>query len=92
MAAPRAEPDVASPPRERILAAARELFYQRGIHAVGVDAIAETAGSFSTEFPGQRVDYIFTFGIDAARLKQACVVYDEPAKIASDHYPVFLEV
>jgi AcrR family transcriptional regulator len=31
------------PPRERILAAARELFYQRGIRAVGVDAIAEAA-------------------------------------------------
>jgi AcrR family transcriptional regulator len=34
-----------SPPRERILAAARELFYRRGIHAVGVDAIAEAAGT-----------------------------------------------
>ena len=33
------------PPRERILAAARELFYRRGIHAVGVDAIAESAGT-----------------------------------------------
>src|ERR1700722_18542566 len=33
------------PPRERILTAARELFYRRGIHAVGVDAIAETAGT-----------------------------------------------
>jgi AcrR family transcriptional regulator len=32
-------------PRERILAAARELFYRRGIHAVGVDAIAEAAGT-----------------------------------------------
>ena len=36
-------PDVA--PRERILTAARELFYRRGIHAVGVDAIAEAAGT-----------------------------------------------
>src|SRR5580693_5052938 len=34
-----------APPRERILAAARELFYRRGIHVVGVDAIAEAAGT-----------------------------------------------
>ena len=33
------------PPRERILAAARELFYRHGIRAVGVDAIAEAAGT-----------------------------------------------
>lgn len=31
------------PPRERILVAARELFYQQGIHPVGVEAIAEAA-------------------------------------------------
>ena len=35
----------ASPPRERILAAARELFYRDGIHSVSVDAIAATAGT-----------------------------------------------
>lgn len=41
-----AERQVSSaPPRERILAAARELFYRRGIHVVGVDAIAEAAGT-----------------------------------------------
>ena len=43
-----AEPDPrrASPaPRERILAAARELFFRHGIRAVGVDAIAEAAGT-----------------------------------------------
>jgi AcrR family transcriptional regulator len=33
------------PPRERILAAAAELFYRQGIRAVGVDAIAEAAGT-----------------------------------------------
>ena len=33
------------PPRERILAAASGLFYRNGIRAVGVDAIAEAAGT-----------------------------------------------
>jgi AcrR family transcriptional regulator len=34
-----------TPPRERILAAAGDLFYHHGIRAVGVDAIAEAAGT-----------------------------------------------
>jgi AcrR family transcriptional regulator len=33
------------PPRERILAAAADLFYRHGIRAVGVDSIAEAAGT-----------------------------------------------
>jgi AcrR family transcriptional regulator len=33
------------PPRERILTAACELFYRHGIKAVGVDAVAEAAGT-----------------------------------------------
>jgi AcrR family transcriptional regulator len=49
MATPRAGSAAASqtplPPRQRILTVARELFYQRGIHSVGVDAIAEAAGT-----------------------------------------------
>ena len=31
------------PPRERILAVARDLFYRQGVHAVGVELIAEAA-------------------------------------------------
>jgi AcrR family transcriptional regulator len=33
------------PPRERILAAARDLFHRHGIRAVSVDAVAEAAGT-----------------------------------------------
>src|SRR5262245_64735340 len=33
------------PPRQRILSAAAELFYRHGIRAVGVEAIAEAAGT-----------------------------------------------
>jgi AcrR family transcriptional regulator len=33
------------PPRERILAASSDLFYRHGIRAVGVEAIAEAAGT-----------------------------------------------
>jgi AcrR family transcriptional regulator len=37
--------DTKIPPRARILAAAGELFYRHGIRAVGVDSIAEAAGT-----------------------------------------------
>jgi AcrR family transcriptional regulator len=40
-----ADTSPALPPRERILAAARELFYRHGVRAVGVEAIAEAAGT-----------------------------------------------
>jgi len=46
-AAKTAFPDAMTrvPPRERILAAAKDLFYHQGIRAVGVEAIAEAAGT-----------------------------------------------
>ena len=37
-----------TPPRERILKAARQLFYRSGIHAISVDAVAEAAGTNKT--------------------------------------------
>jgi AcrR family transcriptional regulator len=39
------EKDERIPPRERLLDAAGELFYRHGIRAVGVEAIAEAAGT-----------------------------------------------
>jgi AcrR family transcriptional regulator len=37
-----------APPRTRILKAASELFYRHGLHTVGVDAVAEAAGTNKT--------------------------------------------
>src|ERR1043166_3575875 len=43
--APNASRTDGIPPRARILAAAGELFYRHGIRAVGVESIAEAAGT-----------------------------------------------
>jgi endonuclease/exonuclease/phosphatase family metal-dependent hydrolase len=53
---------------------------------------AETAGTFSTQFPGQRIDYIFSHGIDPSQLVSAWIERDRLAKYASDHFPVGLEL
>jgi AcrR family transcriptional regulator len=44
-AAAKPRKDERTPPRDRILAVAADLFYRHGIRAVGVDAIAEAAGT-----------------------------------------------
>ncbi|MGA2496899.1 MAG: endonuclease/exonuclease/phosphatase family protein [Tepidisphaeraceae bacterium] len=48
-------------------------------------------GSFTTQSPGQRIDYIFTHGIAPARIIQARIEQDRLAKYASDHFPVVVE-
>ena len=40
--------DVGDSPRERILSAAGDLFYARGINAVGVDTIVAQSGAAKT--------------------------------------------
>src|SRR5881275_3276006 len=40
-----ASANLQTPPRERILAAASDLFYRNGIRGVGVETIAEAAGT-----------------------------------------------
>ena len=65
--------------------------YRDSLYEVDPQA-AQTLGTFNTQSPGQRVDYIFTHGIERPKLKKAWIVYDPPAKDASDHFPVGLEV
>ena len=53
---------------------------------------ARTKGTFSTQFPGQRVDYVFAHSIPAERIKSAWIEYDRLATYASDHYPIGVEI
>jgi exodeoxyribonuclease III len=53
---------------------------------------AATSGTFTTQTPGQRVDYIFAHGVPASHIKNAWIEYDRLAKYASDHFPVAAEI
>jgi endonuclease/exonuclease/phosphatase family metal-dependent hydrolase len=65
--------------------------YVDTLQAASGDA-ATTIGSFTTQFPGQRIDYIFAFGIDPRLISQAKVEQDRLARYASDHYPVVVQI
>jgi endonuclease/exonuclease/phosphatase family metal-dependent hydrolase len=56
------------------------------------DEQREMIGSFDTQHPGQRVDYIFGFGVPKVCVKAAWVEQDRLAKYASDHFPVGVEI
>jgi endonuclease/exonuclease/phosphatase family metal-dependent hydrolase len=53
---------------------------------------AAVTGSFSTQSPGQRVDYTFTHGFTAGQLRAAWVEQDRLAKYCSDHFPIGVEI
>jgi len=53
---------------------------------------AEVVGTFTTQTPGQRVDYIFTHSIEPSRIKSVWVEQDRLARYASDHFPVGAEI
>lgn len=52
---------------------------------------AATRGSFSTQHPGQRVDFIFSHGIAPNLITDAWIEQDRLAEFASDHFPVGAE-
>ena len=51
-----------------------------------------TLGTYSTQNPTQRFDYIFSHGFAKNRIKEARIEQDRLAKYASDHFPVFAEI
>jgi endonuclease/exonuclease/phosphatase family metal-dependent hydrolase len=65
--------------------------YADSLVAAHGEAAAEM-GSFTTQYPGQRVDYIFTFGIEPQRIAEARIEQDRLAQFASDHFPVVVQV
>jgi exodeoxyribonuclease III len=75
----------------RVVQAMLDAGYLDSLHAVDA-GVAHTTGTFSTQFPGQRVDFIFTHGIALPRLRKAWIEQDRLATYASDHYPVGLEI
>ena len=54
------------PPRERILAIAGDLFYRHGIRAIGVNSIAERAGTQDDPLPALRIKGRVGRGIPAS--------------------------
>ena len=56
------------------------------------DERQELVGSFTTQHPGQRVDYVFAFAVPAHHVRDAWVERDRLAKYASDHFPVGVEI
>ena len=53
---------------------------------------ARTLGTSDTQHPGQRIDYIFTHGFAASKIKAAWIETDRLAKYASDHFPIGADI
>jgi endonuclease/exonuclease/phosphatase family metal-dependent hydrolase len=55
-------------------------------------AQAATEGTFTTQYAGQRVDYIFTHSLPSTRIRHAWIETHRLAKYASDHFPIGAEI
>lgn len=61
--------------------------YVDTLHVAAGDRAAELM-SFTTRDPGQRLDYLFAFGLERNRVRDAWIEHDSLARFASDHFPV----
>lgn len=53
---------------------------------------ADVTATFTTDRPGQRIDYVFAWGVRAGTIRDAWVDQGDLTVKASDHYPVGAEV
>ncbi|HEV7300265.1 MAG TPA: endonuclease/exonuclease/phosphatase family protein [Tepidisphaeraceae bacterium] len=53
---------------------------------------ADATGTFKTQYPQQRVDYIFAHSLPADRIVRAWIDNSDRARDASDHFPVGVEL
>jgi endonuclease/exonuclease/phosphatase family metal-dependent hydrolase len=53
---------------------------------------AANLGTFTTQYPGQRVDYVFAHGFEPTSIRAAWIEHDRLAKYASDHFPIAVEI
>ncbi|MDA3875109.1 MAG: endonuclease/exonuclease/phosphatase family protein [Kiritimatiellae bacterium] len=65
--------------------------YRDTLHSAS-PRVAETTGTYTTEFPGQRIDYIFTHGIDPSRIQSAWIDQSPQAAKASDHFSIGADI
>jgi endonuclease/exonuclease/phosphatase family metal-dependent hydrolase len=56
------------------------------------DEERDMVGTFDTQNPGQRIDYIFSFGVEKSKIESAWIERDRLAKYASDHFPIGAEI
>ena len=69
--------------------------YIDALHAVdpaAADLKKGNEGTFTTQFPGQRVDYTFTHALPTSAISRAWIEHDRLAKYASDHFPIGIEI
>lgn len=75
----------------RVVQSLLDMGYIDTLHAARPHEAANL-GSFTTQHPGQRVDYIVAWGIEPGSVKDAWIEHDRLAKYASDHFPVGCEI
>ena len=66
--------------------------YVDSLHACDPTAAATQATFTHARARPSRVDYLFTFGIDRAKIRRAWIEHDRLATFASDHYPIGVEI